>query len=214
MRRGVLAIATALFLIQIAPALGAVLDEDGIELGGVFGRARADATSPTSESMQLDLEVEADDDAAVVAHLIDPGGSQETLPMAPRGDGAFGIRTQIRKIDYVVVFEAVEGALAAQSQPLRLTELGADPAVLGVSADPGVEAEEISESTLQWGWAGLGLAAAALTLLAFWALPDRRRRARAAAAPAAGAPPPDQVQADTPGEVRNGSSEVTDDRVP
>ena len=181
----------ALFLIQNAPALGAIPAEDGIELGGVFGRARADASPQTSEQMQLDLEVEADDDAAVVAHLIDPGGSQETLPMAPRGDGVFGIRTQIRKIDYVVVFEAVEGALAAQSQPLRLTELGADPAVLGVSPGPAVEAEEISESTRQWGWAGLGLAAAALTLLAFWALPDRRRRARAAAL-ADDAVPPDQ----------------------
>ena len=214
MRRGALALATALFLLQVGPARGAIPADAGIELGGVFGRARAEATSLTSEAMRLDLEVEADDDAAVVAHLIDPGGSQETLPMAPRGEGLFGIRTEIRKVDYVVVFEAVQASLAAESQPLRLTELGADPAVLGVSSDPAVEAEEISESTRQWGWAGLGLAAAALTLLAFWALPDRRRRARAAAAFEAGARPPDQVKGDPPAEMRDGLSEETDDRVP
>ena len=48
---------------------------------------------------------------------------------------------------------------------------------------PRTDDEEFSDSTRQWGWAGLGLAAAALTLVALWALPDRRRRARAAEEP-------------------------------
>ena len=164
-------------LLTAAPALAIPTDE-GVELGGVFGHAAASATSLSSETIQLELEVEADEDAALVAHLIDPGGTQETIPLSSRGTGVFGIRTEVRKTDYLVVFEALEGSVASQSQPFRLTDLGVDPALVGVLAlPPSEDDEEISEATRQWGWAGLGLAAAALTLVALWALPDRRRRA-------------------------------------
>lgn len=179
MRRGVLALALAVALFTAAPALAVPADE-GVDLGGVFGHAVASATSLSSDTIQLDLEVEADDDAALVAHLIEPGGTQETIPLSSRGTGVFGIRTEVRKTDYLVVFEALEGSLASQSQPFRLTDLGVDPALVGVLTLPPSEEEEISEATRQWGWAGLGLAAAALTLVALWALPDRRRRAREA----------------------------------
>jgi hypothetical protein len=70
--------------------------------------------------------------------------------------------------------------VASQSPPVRLTDLGVDPALVGVLGTPPPVDEEISDSTRQWGWAGLGLAALALTMVALWALPDRRRRARAA----------------------------------
>jgi hypothetical protein len=179
MRRGVLVLALAVVLFAAAPALAVPVDE-GVELGGVFGHAVASATSLSSDTIQLDLEVEADEDAALVAHLIDPGGTQETIPLSSRGTGVFGIRTEVRKTDYLVVFEALEGSLASQSQPFRLTDLGVDPALVGLLTLPPSEEEEISEATRQWGWAGLGLAAAALTLVALWALPDRRRRAREA----------------------------------
>ncbi|HUP16627.1 MAG TPA: hypothetical protein VM848_11335 [Acidimicrobiia bacterium] len=179
MRRGVLALALAAVLFSAAPAL-AIPAEEGVELGGVFGRAVASATSLSSDTIQLDLGVEADEDAALVAHLIEPGGTQETIPLSSRGIGVFGIRTEVRKTDYLVVFEALEGSLASQSQPFRLTDLGVDPALVGVLTLPPTEDEEFSDTTRQWGWAGLGLAAAALTLVALWALPDRRRRARAA----------------------------------
>ena len=180
MRRGVLLLAIAAVLVPAAPALAAVPAEGGVELGGVFGRAIASATSLTSDTIQLDLQVEANDEAAVVAHLIEPGGTQETIPLSSRGTGTFGISTEVRKTDYLVVFEAIEGALASQSQPLRLTDLGVDPALVGVLTVPSTEEEEFSDSTRQWGWAGLGLAAAALTLIALWAAPDRFRRAREA----------------------------------
>jgi len=165
-------------LILSAPGLAAGALEGGVEIGGVFGNATASAKDLTSATIELDLGVQADGDVTVVAHLIEPGGAQETLPLASRGAGIFGIRTEVRRIDYVVVFEAIEGSLASQSQPLRLTELGVDPAILGVLTVSPTQPEEISDSTRQWGWAGLGLAAGALTLLAFWALPDRRRRAQ------------------------------------
>ena len=179
MQRGVLAVAWAVALLIGAPALALPADQ-GVDLGGVFGTAVARATSLSPDTIQLELEVEADEDAALVAHLIDPGGSQETIPLSSRGTGLFGIRTEVRKTDYLVVFEALEGSLASQSQPFRLTDLGVDPALLGVLTLPTSDAEEISASTRQWGWAGLGLAATALTLVALWALPDRRRRSREA----------------------------------
>jgi hypothetical protein len=179
MRRGVLVLAWAAVLLSAAPAL-AIPAEEGVELGGVFGRAVASATSQSSDTIQLDLGVEADEDAAVVAHLIEPGGTQVTIPLSSRGIGVFGISTEVRKTDYLVVFEALQGSLASQSQPFRLTDLGVDPALVGVLAVPTTDDEEFSDTTRQWGWAGLGLAAAALTLVALWALPDRRRRAREA----------------------------------
>ncbi|MGH8928708.1 MAG: hypothetical protein ACRDWH_10185 [Acidimicrobiia bacterium] len=164
-------------VVASAPVTGALgMEADGVELGGVFGRATAGARDLTSATIELDLEVEADPEAVVVAHLIEPGGGQETLPLATRGNGLFGLRTEVRRIDYVVVFESLEGPIATQSTPLRLTELGVEPAILGVLPVSPTVPEEISESTRQWGWLGLGLAAAALTLLAFWAMPDRRRR--------------------------------------
>src|SRR5688572_12546253 len=149
----------------------------GVEIGGEFGRATASATNLSTTTIELDLALEADAAATVVAHLIEPGGAQETLPLVPRGGGVFGIRTEVRKIDFVVVFEAVDGQGASQSQALRLTEMGVNPAVLGVENRPPTESEEFSDNTRLWGWAGLGLAAIALTLVALWALPERRRRA-------------------------------------
>ena len=154
---------------------GSVDTVGGVELGGVFGKARASASELTAATIELNLEVEADPEAVVVSHLIEPGGQQETLPLVSRGSGIFGIRTEVRKIDYVVVFEIV-GGLAAQSQPLRLTELGVEPALLGILPTLATDPDEVTTATRQWGWAGLGLAAAALAVLAFWALPDRRRK--------------------------------------
>ena len=177
MRRGVLAVVLTFALVPPASAGAANTPGPGIDLGGVFGHAVASAEPRTSDEIQLNLEVEADEAATVVAHLIDPGGTQETLPLASRGEGIFGVRTEVAKTDYLVVFEAIEGSVASQSQPLRLTDLGVDPALVGILTAPPTEDEDVSDSTQQWGWAGLGLAALALTLIALWALPDRRRKA-------------------------------------
>ena len=150
--------------------------EGGAEIGGVFGRAMASAEDVTSSTIELDLSIEADPGVTVLAHLIEPGGVQETLPLASRGAGTFGIRTEVRRIDYVVVFEAIDGGLIEESQPLRLTELGVKTSMFSVESAPTTTATGFSVGTRQWGWAGLGLAAAALTLVALWAVPDRRRR--------------------------------------
>ena len=170
----------------------------GVEVGDGFGRATASATNLSTTTMELDLTVEADTAATVVAHLIEPGGAQETLPLVPRGGGVFGIRTEVRKIDHVVVFESVHGQGASQSQPLRLSELGVKAGVLGVENRPPAELDEFSDNTRLWGWAGLALAALALTLVALWALPDRRRRAARNLPPGdTGGPPDGKAPADT-----------------
>ena len=88
-----------------------------------------------------------------------------------------GIRTEVRSIDYVVVFEMIDGRLTAESQPVRLTDLGVEPAVLRGQDGSTTTTLAFSDDTRLWGWAGLGLAAAALTLIALWAVPDRRRQA-------------------------------------
>lgn len=151
----------------------AATNPGGVDLGGVFGTARASATDLDSETMRLNIEVEADPTAVIVAHLIEPGGGQDTIPLVSRSSGVFGITTDVRKFDYVVVFELL-GELSAQSQPVRLTQLGVDPVVLG--AVPGSPGSDDDSSTARlWGWAGLGLGAAALAALAYWALPDRTR---------------------------------------
>ena len=109
---------------------------------------------------------------SVVAHVIEPGGQQETISLADRGGGEFGAVLESRQIDLVVVFEVL-GDEPRQSDPLRLTELGVDRATLGMVA-PLVEVAEEDDDTSQWGWLGLGFGAAALAMLAVWVLVGTR----------------------------------------
>ena len=142
-----------------------------VQLGGGFGAASATVMSSTEESIRISIEVEVEVSAtAVVAHLIASGEPQLTLPLLQRSSGVFGITTDLRPIDYRVVFEAI-GNTSVQSQPISLTELGADFSVgqpettTSTSPDRGP-----SDETRRWGWLGLGLAAASLSALAFWVL--------------------------------------------
>lgn len=147
-----------------------------VVLGGAFGEASASGRQVSAANIEVDLTVEATEVEAVVAHLIEPGAEQETVPLVDRGGGVFGIILELRKADYVVVFETFANGVSNQSQPLRLTELGLDPALIGVLPFPTTTVSEYSTGTRMWGWAGLALAALALALLAWWALPDRAPR--------------------------------------
>lgn len=155
-----------------------------VQLGGAFGAAEAAATLISSGEMELTLEVEVGGNpVSVVAHLIDPGDDQTTTTLAHQGGGLYSGVTVTERADLVVVFEAVGvGNDSIMSRPVRLTELGLDPDVL---IDPSIAStEEIDGLTLdaateRWGWAAVALGAAALSLLAWWALgeyPRRRRR--------------------------------------
>lgn len=146
-----------------------------VELGGLFGTAAASGEAVTADAMELEITVQGPASASVVAHLVEPGGEQQTVAMAERSPGAFGAVVEVRRLDYVVVFEVVDQA--AQSTPVRLTDLGVDPALVGSvpGTAPPTGNEGLSNETRQWGWLGLALAASALALLAVWALGERAK---------------------------------------
>jgi hypothetical protein len=139
-----------------------------VPAGDGFGDASATAEQIGPDRIRVELEVAIQGAGSVVAHIIEPGGQQETVSLAERGGGQFGAVFESRQIDLVVVFEAL-GDAPRQSTPLRLTQLGVDRATLGMVA-PLVEVADDGEDTTRWGWLGLGMGAAALSLFAVWVL--------------------------------------------
>ncbi len=142
-----------------------------VELGAGFGNAAANVESMGEESMVIDLRVEVDGaPESVVAHLALPDEDTITIPMVLREDGVYGVTTEVKPANYVVVFEVI-GDPGAESGPVSLGELGVDFS----SSVPPTEPEEtaISASTNQWLWLGVALGAASLSALAFWVLGGR-----------------------------------------
>jgi hypothetical protein len=139
-----------------------------VELGAGFGDASATVESLSDESMVVDMRVEVTVEAdVVVAHFALPDEDQITIPLLLREDGTYGVTTELKPADYQVVFEAV-GDPGAQSEPVALSDLGAD---LGTSG--GTDDEGTSKQTSQWLWLGVALGAASLSALAFWVLGAR-----------------------------------------
>ena len=139
----------------------------------------ASGTETSASQMEVDLEVSAPAGGSVVAHLIEPGGGQQTVALRERTPGRYGGITEVRRIDYVVVFEAL-GVADGQSSPARLTEIGLDRSLVALPFTPTTPPQETAGT--EWGWLGLGLGALSLALLALWALPDRAPRAETSAA--------------------------------
>lgn len=152
-------------------------------LGGDFGEASATGRATSSGNVEVTLSVVVNNSPTVVAHVIDPGGDQTTVPLVHRGNNRYSSTIELRPADFIVVFEALGDALSTQSQPVRLTELGLDPSLIGVLATTTTAADRFPSGVRQWGWAGLALAALSLALVAWWALPERRRRIEAEGAP-------------------------------
>jgi hypothetical protein len=150
-----------------------------VELGGGFGSASAGTTDLSDTSMTVELTVEVKVSAqAVVAHLVVKDDDPVTLPLLDRGDGTFGIRTELARKDYVVVFEAL-GDPGAVSQGVTLTGLGASlTEVTGPEGrEPGSDdGDGLSDQTQRFGWLALALGAASLSALAFWVLGGREGR--------------------------------------
>ncbi len=146
-----------------------------VELGAGFGNAAATVESMGEESMVIELRVEVDGlPDSVVAHLALPDEDTITIPMVVREDGVYGVTTEVKPANYVVVFEVI-GDPGAESGPVSLGELGVDFA----SSAPITEPEDgtaISASTGQWLWLGVALGAASLSALAFWVLGGRDER--------------------------------------
>ena len=141
-----------------------------VELGGVFGSAQAEVVSIDDESMTIELEVGVEGEVdAVVAHLALTGEQPLALPLLERGEGVYGITTEVKPADYQVVFEAL-GEVSSQSQAVALTDLGVEleDAGTGTTSDEG-----LSEDTVGWGWLAVAFGAASLAALAFWVLGGR-----------------------------------------
>lgn len=146
-----------------------------VEIGGSFGMASAEIDSISDASMTIDIEVEVTTSAqAVVAHLSFDGETDITLPLLDRGEGIFGIRTELEPLNYLVVFEAI-GDGGGLSDPVSFQDMGADFGTDGVGGSGGGDDDDLSDGTRQAGWLALALVAASLSALAFWVLGGRDR---------------------------------------
>lgn len=149
-----------------------------VELGGSFGSATATVTDVADASMTVDIEVEVRTSAqAVVAHLTLGDDPTLTLPLLDRGGGVFGLRTELDRRNYLVVFEGV-GDPDAVSQPVSLVDMGAELGSGESNSSTGAQGDdgELSAQTRSLGWLALALAAASLSALAFWVLGGRARK--------------------------------------
>lgn len=148
---------------------GVLLVVAAIQLGGAFGSASAELLQRNPAAITIDLEVEVLVTVeAVVAHVRFDNQPELTLPLLARGDGVFGITTQLAPRNYVVVFEAV-GPNGGLSDAVTLHELGVD--LVGRSSGGGTdEAEGLTEATQRVGWLAVAFAAASLAALAMWVL--------------------------------------------
>lgn len=145
-----------------------------VEVGGVFGSGSADAVAVSSGEIEVVISVAVEGaPVGVVAHFVDPGDDRMTTTLAERGDGEYAGTTIAERADLGVIFEAIWADGSSNlSRRISLVELGVDP---GVLIDEAIQAPEgevlaLDASTKRWGWAALALAAAALSLLAWWAL--------------------------------------------
>jgi hypothetical protein len=147
-----------------------------VELGAGFGTATATVESIDDESTVVDLRVEIDGAPdSVVAHLALPDEETITIPMLVREEGVYGVTTEVKPANYMVVFEVI-GDEGGESDPVTLGELGVDFSSSAGTTEP--EEEPISASTQQWLWLGVALGAASLSALAFWVLGGRDEPAR------------------------------------
>lgn len=142
-----------------------------VQLSGAFGIASAELIERAPNSITIDLRTEVFVTVdAVVAHLSFDGEPELVLPLLDRGDGLFGLTTQLEARNYVVVFDAI-GPRGEVSDPVTLEELGVD-----LGAGPGggrattTEPEGLTATTQGVGWLAVAFAAASLSALAVWVL--------------------------------------------
>lgn len=149
-----------------------------VQVGGIFGIGSASGTELGPDLMQVELQVEAPAGGSVVAHLVKPGGPQETVALREREDGRYGAFVELRRVDYVVVFEAVGEGPGSESAAFRLTELGLDRTILGMAPVPPPTSEPppTPDRPIDLGWLAVGVGAGALALgLVVFALLPRTR---------------------------------------
>lgn len=142
-------------------------------IGGLFGSATASVDSISEDVMLIDIEVEVEPGAGgnVVAHLSFENEPDQVLSLLERDDGLYGIRTEMEPKNYFVVFEVV-GDGGGSSEPVSLTEMGADLTISG-TATTAADDESLDEESSRMLWLAVALGAASLSALAFWVLGGR-----------------------------------------
>ncbi len=152
-----------------------------VDLGPDFGEADARVSRVNAERVQLSLSVRTFPGGSVVAHLIDPGGLQETIALAEAEDGRYEGYVETRPVDYVVVFEAITaGQESVQSNPVRITQIGVASSSLVI---PVVGLDE-ADDPFRWVWLAMGAGTLAMALVALAYLPKKREEAQAESEPA------------------------------
>lgn len=144
-----------------------------VVLGGVFGSASASVESIDDDVMVVSIEVEVGGSAeSVVAHLTFEDDRPLVIPLLDRGDGTFGVRTELSPKNYFVVFETL-GEDAQESGPLSLVQMGAELGPESGGTTTTLGDDELSDESQQMLWLAIALGAASLSLLAFWVLGSR-----------------------------------------
>lgn len=160
-------------------ALAAILA--AVTLGGSFGQASASTVSIEAETMIVEITVEVLVSAqSVVAHFSTGTEEATVISLLPRGGSSYGIRTELPRKDFFVVFEAI-GNPGHLSEPSTLSAMGATLTLPGSPEGPvdPTDPDEDREST-RWMWLAIALGAASLSALAFWVLGERDDRRAAA----------------------------------
>jgi len=142
-------------------------------LGGVFGSATATVESIDGEMMVLSIDVEVSGSPdTVIAHLTFEEDQPLILPLLDRGDGTFGLRTELEPKNYFVVFEAV-GDGSDSSDPVSLAQMGAELVQRSGGTTTTLSEDELSNESRRSLWLAIALGAGSLSLLAFWVLGSR-----------------------------------------
>lgn len=142
--------------------------------GGPFGEVSAIGEVGPTDTVVVMFRVEAAAGNSVVAHIIDPGNTQEMVTLSETDVGVYTGEATTEVADLIVVFEMLDIGTSQLSAPHTFTELGVDPLVLGYPTEVPVgdptedSVREISPENRRLLWIAVALIASSLSLVAFW----------------------------------------------
>lgn len=148
-----------------------------LPLASPFGEATATASS-VEDGLRLDVSVEVEGSPVAVLVRGLGAGAAELPPvaLANRGDGTWEGIVQLTRVENIRIgFESIpQRGPATVSELHLLTDLGVDRGIFTldrVPTAPGEDDDPLGSAQGQrWGWLGLAAGAAALTLIAVWAI--------------------------------------------
>ncbi len=154
-----------------------------LPLSAPFGEATATATS-LDDGLWLDVSIEVEGSpVAVIVRGLAPGDSElPPVALADRGDGRWEGIVHLPVVENILMgFEIIPASgPATVSEVHTLTELGVDSAIFSIDNPATLFGEEddplVTPEGERWGWLGVAAGAAALAVLAYWAMGTVRRR--------------------------------------